>query len=74
MDATTSKKTVATKAIARTMVETKLAELKDYVEDLEGEAMEEAMVQIEHAELELKLAVQAEKKAIIIAKATENAA
>lgn len=49
------------------MVETKLAELKDYVEDLEGEAMEEAMVQIEHAELELKLAVQAEKKAIIIA-------
>lgn len=67
MDATTSKKTVATKAIARTMAETKLAELKDYVEDLEGEAMEEAMVQIEHAELELKLAVQAEKKAIIIA-------
>jgi len=67
VDATTSKKTVATKAIARTMAETKLAELKDYVEDLEGEAMEEAMVQIEHAELELKLAVQAEKKAIIIA-------
>jgi len=44
------------------------------MEGLEGEAMEHAMVQVEHAELELKLAVQAEKKAIIIAKATENAA
>lgn len=34
----------------------------------------EGKVMMEHANLELKLAVNAEKKAIVIAKATENAA
>jgi len=74
LDASASKQVVARKTIARTAVETRFADLKVSMEGLSGEAMEHAMVQVEHAELELKLAVQAEKKAIIIAKATENAA
>jgi len=49
----------------------------EVAEDSDSDTVEDLAswkVAMEHANLELKLAVNAEKKAIVIAKATENAA